>query len=742
MITTFLQSATMNKFLIPGILLCAFFANALADEVCSEYYTTIDNPGYGGSVSAEQVDDCEWTITASPAAGYSFAGWSDGNYANPRTVIIDPEASTITYTATFLPVTYDNPATGGKIIAEPVDGTCNWTITAVPSDGYAFLRWNDDDFTNPRTITSSMIEAEASYTATFITSDAAIDGWSANKMVVRTKKVNIGSSTATIYTNGIQCATDVALTSVDAGYWSLPASLNTYAGQPLKIIFNCGGDPVSTIDSIVPYVVSTNTNISTIAANTDIEVVSGTLTMDASSSTIAALDIYPDAKAVVPEGKDLEVSAIYMRADAMGGLYPQLVAIGGINNTSDTIYYDYALDYSAYYPLAVPYDVLCSNIRTSTGKQASFEVQQYNGADRAENGEGWEVLDDQTSGAKLNAGQGYIVFAVPYKWNGTRQSRVTVRFPMVADLSSGEAEKSKAVSLYNGEVPADRNWNFLGNPYLATFTTGDNDMIMEDNGVRYITTTTDGYRTYTQSRVTDNIAIKPFNTFFIQAADDGDLTFDISQRAQSAPARSRATGTSNELAFGLILRAGGNTDRTGLLYGQAFDDSYEMNADLVKLSGSTSVLELYTLSGNDKRAYNALSAGDITRPVALGFANAQSGEMTIAFDSIRYDASPFTAVMLTDRETNRSVNLLNGAYRFTSDRSQDDTRFTVHALRAPQTPTGLDDQNGQTYNPNAPIDDTTIKIYDLLGRRVSGNNLPQGVYIIVENGHSRKEVIQ
>lgn len=723
-------------------MLGASLANIFATGECSEYYTTTDNPGYGGSVSAEQVDDCEWTITASPAAGYSFAGWSDGNYANPRIVIIDPEASTITYTATFIPVTYDNPATGGKIIAEPVDGTCNWTITAVPSDGYAFLRWNDDDFTNPRTITSSMIETEASYTATFITSDAAIDGWSANKMVVRTKKVNIGSSTATIYTNGTERATGLALTSVDAGYWSLPASLNTYAGQPLKIIFNCGGDPVSTIDSIVPYVVSTNTNISTIAANTDIEVVSGTLTMDASSSAIAALDIYPDAKAVVPTGKSLAVNAIYMRANALTDKYPQLVAIGGINNTSDTIYYDYALDYSAYYPLAVPYDVLCSNIRTSTGKQASFEVQQYNGADRAENGEGWEVLNDQAPGAKLNAGQGYIVFAVPYKWNGTRQNRVTVRFPMTADLSSGEAEKSTEVSLYYGQESANRNWNFLGNPYLATFTTGDNDMIMENNGVRYITTTTDGYRTYTQSRVTDNIAIKPFNTFFIQAADDGDLTFDISQRAQSAPARSRATGTSDELAFGLILRAGGNADRTGLLYGQAFDDSYEMNADLVKLSGNTSVLELYTLSGNDKRAYNALSAGDITRPVALGFANAQTGEMTIAFDSIRYDAEPFTAVMLTDRETNRSVNLLNGAYRFTSDRSQDDTRFTVHALRAPQTPTGLDDQNGQTYNPNAPINDPAINIYDLLGRRVSGNNLPQGVYIIVENGHSRKEVIR
>lgn len=727
----------MKKLIILGVMLGASLANVFATDECSEYYTETHNPGYGGSVSAEQVNDCEWTITALPVVDYSFAGWNDGNFDNPRTIIIDPEVSTITYTATFLPVTYSTSGSGGKIIAEPVENSCDWIITAIPSDGYAFLKWNDDDFTNPRTITSSMIEAEASYTATFITSDAAIDGWSANKMVVRTKKVNIGASTATIYTNGIQCATDVALTSVDAGYWSLPASLNTYAGQPLKIIFNCGGDPVSTIDSIVPYVVAANTNISSISANTDIEVVSGTLTMDAASKTIASLDIYPDAKAVVPTGKSLAVNAIYMRANALTDKYPQLVAIGGITNASDTIYYDYALDYSAYYPLAVPYDVLCSNIRTSTGRAASFEVQQYNGADRAENGEGWEVLDDQAPGAKLNAGQGYIVFAVPYKWNGTRQNRVTVRFPMTADLSSGEAEKSTEVSLYDGQESANRNWNFLGNPYLATFTTGDNDMIMEDNGVRYITTTTDGYRTYTQSRVTDNIAIKPFNTFFIQAADDGDLTFDISQRAQSAPARSRATGTSNELAFGLILRAGGNTDRTGLLYGQAFDDSYEMNADLVKLSGSSPVLEFYSLAGNDMRAFNALPAADITRPVPLGFRNAQTGEMVIAFDSDHYAAEPFSAVMLTDRETGRTVNLLDSDYRFTTDRAQSNERFTVYALRAPDTTTGLNDHIGQTSGQS-----TTVNIYDILGRRVSGNNLPQGIYIIMQNGQSRKEVIR
>lgn len=724
----------MKKYLVLGVMLCISFAKAFASDECSLYSAHLRNPGRGGLISVTQSlsDDCEWTMTARPANGYSFAGWSDGVTTNPRTITINTERNATTYTAKFIPVTHDDPATGGKIIAEQVDD-CEWLITAIPSDGYAFLKWNDDDFTNPRTITGAMITAQATYTATFITSDAAIDGWTADKMVVRTKKVNIGTSTATIYTNGTERDADVALTKTDEGYWSLPASLNTYAGQPLKIIFNCGGDPVSTIDSIVPYVVSANTNISTIAANTDIEVVNGTLTMDAASSTIAALDIYPDAKAVVPAEKGLSVNAIYMRANAMDNKYPQLVANGSITNASDTIYYDYALDYSNYYPLAVPYDVLCSKIRTSTGRAASFEIQQYDGALRASSGNGWQVLNDQASGARLNAGQGYIVFAVPYKWNGTHQQRVTVRFPMVANLSTGEAVKSTPISLYNGEVDADKNWNFLGNPYLAEYTTSaDNLMIYEDNGVRYITTTSDYYRTFTQSRADEHIVIKPFNTFFIQSADDGDLTFTLSQRAQSAPHRIGATP--KEIAYGVVLRAADSADRTGLLYGEAFTDDYEMNADLVKWSGEASAMELYSLSGNEKRAYNALPAEDIMRPVPLGFCNAPVGEMTIAFDSEHYDDEPLSAVMLTDHQTGQVVNLLEGSYRFTTDRAQDDTRFAIHALRAPSTTTAVESISTTAVRPDG--------IYDVLGRRLSGDRLPQGVYIIVEKGQSRKGVIR
>ena len=61
----------MKKFLILGVMLCASFTNVFATGDCTQHYVETHNPGYGGSVSAEQSlsDNCEWTITALPAVG-------------------------------------------------------------------------------------------------------------------------------------------------------------------------------------------------------------------------------------------------------------------------------------------------------------------------------------------------------------------------------------------------------------------------------------------------------------------------------------------------------------------------------------------------------------------------------------------------------------------------------------------------------------------------------------------------
>ena len=109
-------------------------------------------------------------LTATPATGYEFQGWSDGSSENPHPVMVTGNA---TYTATFSPTgsTYYNVSayispSGAGI----VNGTGSFpagttiTLTAVANSGYVFNRWNDGSTTNPRTVT---VNSNMSFTAYF-----------------------------------------------------------------------------------------------------------------------------------------------------------------------------------------------------------------------------------------------------------------------------------------------------------------------------------------------------------------------------------------------------------------------------------------------------------------------------------------------------------------------------------------------------------------------------------------------
>ena len=753
--------------------------------------TCLYEPAYtaseGGTVSARMTNecDCEWQLAATPASGWTFAGWdedgdgtADGNTDNPLTVNLS--GTEIFYAVfedhrcTAYEAKVTNPAEGGTVTAVNGACECDWTLTATPTEGYAFLQWDDCYYLNPRTVTVDPDAGTRSYTAHFLVSDAYIDGWTETEIIVATEKQNLTPTDATIRINGVEIDPGHTLqdpnpVTGEPGTWTLPGALNDYAGQPMSIIFydDVTGLPVSVINSTVPYVSTGTTDLSNITPSlpegTDIEIIDGKMTFDENGAVLGALTVYPDAKAVIPAAIHVTFTHIYMRGDGLHKSYPQLVANGSITNlNNDTIYYDYTLDYAEYYPLALPYAVACSHIRTKSGKAASYEVQWYNGEDRAANSSGWTVFDDQAPGATLQPGAGYIVFAVPYKWKGVtpsvRHATVAVRFPMVAGLTTPETEKSVPVYLYGGDYTnaSNRNWNFIGNPYLAEFVTKNDNLLMTgsfdpavstpeidrydcvDDLIRYITTTDDGFRTYRQQNVNNDIRIKAFNPFFIQAAADGTLVFDISRRTKNAPRRLSSTGRAKEIAFGVTLASANATDQAGLLYGETFTDEYEMNADLVKLSGSTPVLELYSLAGNEKRVFNALALSSILHPVPLGFTNAPIGELTIAMDSTYAMSPALDAVMLTDYETGRVVNLLNEPYRFTTDRTTNDTRLAIHAVLAPRTTTDIESVSGGNAADPSPVDG----VYDLLGRRVVRESLPQGVYIIVEDGKSRKEVIR
>jgi len=106
------------------------------------------------------------TLTATPATGYTFTGWSGDltGSTNPTTITMDADK---TVTGTFVAVpsytltTTASPGLGGTIAKSPsqssyASGTVV-TLTATPSPGYTFTGWSGDlsGATNPTTITMS-----------------------------------------------------------------------------------------------------------------------------------------------------------------------------------------------------------------------------------------------------------------------------------------------------------------------------------------------------------------------------------------------------------------------------------------------------------------------------------------------------------------------------------------------------------------------------------------------------------
>ena len=107
------------------------------------------------------------TLTAQSNFGYVFSHWDDGVTDNPRTIIVEGDA---TYIAIFTPLPYEittecDPVEGGSVSGGGIyDYGSVVTLTATANENYSFLCWSDGIASNPRTIT---VSGNAHYKALF-----------------------------------------------------------------------------------------------------------------------------------------------------------------------------------------------------------------------------------------------------------------------------------------------------------------------------------------------------------------------------------------------------------------------------------------------------------------------------------------------------------------------------------------------------------------------------------------------
>ncbi|MBR4520915.1 MAG: hypothetical protein IKO63_05820 [Paludibacteraceae bacterium] len=787
--------------------------NCLAVRAVMDY----NYPGYACTnckdvtLTPPTPPETTWTVTINPGVGYHTEDvtWDDDatNHNLVRTYIHNPANEVILHvnfvkkkpiyasTDDLLPQYMPDALARGTVALDSDDPSV-WpkTITATPAPGFVFIRWDDGVVTNPRTI-SSIEEAarKGYYTAHFAPTttsgnfivDSHLFSWTQDSVYIRTDAQDLQDVAAVMeVTFSTGEAVKGSKDDFDLGIYTIPTGdLSDKEGATMNIVFldKCGNIVTHALGITVPKIVKANANASalSLSATSDVVVLSGvTLTFN-TNATINSLTVQAGAKVEVQSGKTLTTSSITMSADAITGeegIYPQLLVNGNILKKGDTsnpvpLYLDYALDYQKYYPLMLPYNVDIANITFADGTPATidedYEIHRYNGTYRAAGGSGWEnVGDDSPAATTLLASQGYDIFAAQaWKDPDNYRRRAILRFPMLADLSAGETAKSFPVSLYSSSHPDLANWNLIGNPYLSSFheLDGDADAIaliaeVDDeetgNKVRYLTIPENGFRNYNQVLVED-ADVSPFNVFFIQAAEEADLTIAVTDRYLKAPARQIAEDTElpKELKAGVILTQGNRSDRTGILLGNAFTEEYDYNADLAKLFGTSDRLNVYSVIGNTQLAYCALpyaadGNGQIMHSaLSIGYRNVSTeNQATFAFDYKRYKSDALEALYLTDNYTGQTIDLLVEDYVFSPLKAQDDERFVLSAQprRVQEITTGLD---ATTSVPAGKANG----VYDLLGRKICNSAdcfnrikgcIPAGVYVIIDNGQLMKEVVR
>ena len=134
--------------------------NFTANFITSTYTITVTaNPSNGGTVTGGGSYHYGQTaiLTATPASGYLFIGWSDGSTELMHSVTVTGNA---TYTATFSQgvTTYYSV----NLICNETEGTVvgggffeagtTTTIQAIPNEGYIFDKWSDGSEKNTRNI--------------------------------------------------------------------------------------------------------------------------------------------------------------------------------------------------------------------------------------------------------------------------------------------------------------------------------------------------------------------------------------------------------------------------------------------------------------------------------------------------------------------------------------------------------------------------------------------------------------
>lgn len=474
------------------------------------------------------------------------------------------------------------------------------------------------------------------------------------------------------------------------------------------------------------------TNSADVCRECDVVILgSGTLTKASSDDAkdipeIHNLTIYPGGTLIVPEGPKYEYTVNSILFRVQGEQSPVAKLKGNLITNDGQVLVSRRINNSRYYFFSLPYDCNIDEVRWSNGTPATngvdYRIAEYDSETRAAEGstKGAPGHYKQVTGNTLKAGVGYVIAT------NDRYLKELV-FPMdIGSTNLTTAENTKttnkvALHQYTGFSSVNNhNWNLIAHPYVSAFNAYDDakitagylhcvspkteteDAVWEyvDDGNVYLTMpsyNTDK-TTYTQTLSSTVGTINPFLAVFVQAAAEGDMTFDPGNRILSAPARHLAAQAEKEdesIFVGVTLSGNGQSDQTNLRIRPDFTDEYQLGYDLLKFTTYyTERPQIYMKTPSYQLAFQAVNDSVAKNNfLPMGVYCEYAGTYTFALDE-HYPIDEVEAVYLYDKTTGTTTNLLYDTYTITtSGRINTTSRFSLNVWlnrKAPQITTGID----------------------------------------------------
>ena len=437
------------------------------------------------------------------------------------------------------------------------------------------------------------------------------------------------------------------------------------------------------------------------------------------------LYIYPGGKMHI-NTNDIHLSNVYLRGgfswlDASKDYrLPQMLvengkSIVGIGTSGHGVYYDLYLDNNMYYMMALPKDVALAAVTNEEGGDDwNAWVKGYNGEKRTLSGKpsGWIYAWEISPGTHLYRGAGYEI-AIKPRSSGVMAGRTIgiLRFPLLTGAAwTDEATPEIYVTAWGKNDPNvsanNKGWNYIGNPFFTSFQNTDENgrfgtnMEIRDlaqqkpdgtnwNG-KYEWVTTDKVKYVTVPRKMEteyddvrskNYKLESFFPFFIQAADNGYLSFSNGSRILKAPSLLRTTVPAREVDIDFLLTdPNGGSDNAGLTVGNDYSAEFDMD-DKEKTIVNENNLKVYTMVGEYRTAFNSLPEAAAALPIQVGYIAPVDGKYIFSLDEAEYD--DVEHIWLTDYEKNVTVDLLDAtdsAYEFDATKGMNNTRLALNII--------------------------------------------------------------